>query len=385
MTRRPLPWFAACTALIMLAIPVTAQQPAPATANSISQLSAFDYPTRMNAARQLRRIPQEQAFPALTAAVSEHSDQFVRARALVLLSGFGPVGVSDVMQKAMSDRNDRLREVAYRWFELHPEPRLAPALLAALNTEQAEFVRPALVRAVAAVGTDPQVQRALIVEAGRGLDFFRSPVIDALGWHRAAYAAEAIAAISKLEGPLQDDAVLALGRIGGTTARSTLATFTDPPLELIPALQAALCFVDDACTVRLEVLRDTVRSRAANRETVRAAVRALGEVASAENPGAVAVLAELAGDGNPAIVGDVAVALATAAVRRPPVVIGWLLQAPGDVRARAITLLKEGFESLEEDFAEEQFYAAARTAYWAAPENSPARTLAATLIDTLEF
>jgi hypothetical protein len=47
--------------------------------------------------------------------------------------------------------------------------------------------------------------------------------------------------------------------------------------------------------------------------------------------------------------------------------------------------MQEGFESLEEDFAEEQFFAAARAAYWAAPEASPARTVAATLIDELEF
>ena len=69
-------------------------------------------------------------------------------------------------------------------------------------------------RALAALGSDPQVQRALIAEAGRGLDFFRSAVIEALGEHRAAYAVDAIAAVAKLDGPLQDDAVLALGRIG---------------------------------------------------------------------------------------------------------------------------------------------------------------------------
>jgi hypothetical protein len=47
--------------------------------------------------------------------------------------------------------------------------------------------------------------------------------------------------------------------------------------------------------------------------------------------------------------------------------------------------MHEGFESLEEDFAEEQFYAAARAAYWAAPETSEQRALTASLIDKLEF
>ena len=60
-------------------------------------------------------------------------------------------------------------------------------------------------------------------------------------------------------------------------------------------------------------------------------------------------------------------------------------RARTDVRARAIDLLHEGFDSLEEDFAEEQFFAVARAAYWKAPDGSPDRTVAATLIDKLEF
>ena len=91
---------------------------------------------------------------------------------------------------------------------------MAPILLAALQTEKAEFVRPAMVSALAALGDDMRVQRALLGEVGRGLDFFRGAVIDALGDRRAAYALDGIAAVAKLQGPLQDDAVLALGRIG---------------------------------------------------------------------------------------------------------------------------------------------------------------------------
>jgi hypothetical protein len=65
--------------------------------------------------------------------------------------------------------------------------------------------------------------------------------------------------------------------------------------------------------------------------------------------------------------------------------LDWLSMAPEAERESAITLLREGFERLEEDFAEEQFFAAARASYWAAPEGSDGRTLAATLIDRLEF
>jgi len=77
--------------------------------------------------------------------------------------------------------------------------------------------------------------------------------------------------------------------------------------------------------------------------------------------------------------------LATMALRRPQQMIAWLGKAAAEQRARAIELLHEGFDSLEEDFAEEQFYAAARAAYWAAPEGSDQRTLTASLIEKLEF
>jgi hypothetical protein len=82
---------------------------------------------------------------------------------------------------------------------------------------------------------------------------------------------------------------------------------------------------------------------------------------------------------------DLAVAVATAALRSPAFVIDWLAGAPEANKTRTMALLHEGFGSLEEDFAEEQFFVAARAAYWDAPEDSPRRPLAATLIDTLEF
>ena len=48
-------------------------------------------------------------------------------------------------------------------------------------------------------------------------------------------------------------------------------------------------------------------------------------------------------------------------------------------------MLKDGFDSLEEDFAEEQFFAAVRAGYWRATDGSAGRSLAATLIRRLEF
>ena len=74
------------------------------------------------------------------------------------------------------------------------------------------------------------------------------------------------------------------------------------------------------------------------------------------------------------------------ALRRPQETIAWLAKAPADRRARAIELLHEGFESLEEDFAEEQFFAAARARVLGRARGvGEPRTLTASLIDKLEF
>ena len=364
-------------------MPATAQDKAAGLAGSINALSSFDFATRMNAARTVRRFPAADAAPALAEAARAHPDQFVRYRALVLLIAFRDPGTPALIQTLLKDRNDRVREVVYRWYELNPDARSIPGLLAALESEQAEFVRPALIRALAAHGDNEAVRRALLIEAGRGLDFFRSAVIDTLGDHRATYAVKTIIPVIELDGPLQDDAILALGRIGDRSALPALAALTKVPLEAEPSLQAAQCLLGDRCDERIAWLTQTART--ATRTPVwKAAISSLGILASEGRPQAIDALFDLEGTVD-RLRGDIAVALGTMALRRPQETIAWLGKAPAERRARAIELLHEGFDSLEEDFAEEQFYATARAAYWAAPEQSDQRTLTAALIDKLEF
>jgi hypothetical protein len=50
-----------------------------------------------------------------------------------------------------------------------------------------------------------------------------------------------------------------------------------------------------------------------------------------------------------------------------------------------LALVKDGFELLEEDVAEEAFYASVRASYWKAADGSPVRASAAALIDGLDF
>ena len=61
-----------------------------------------------------------------------------------------------------------------------------------------------------------------------------------------------------------------------------------------------------------------------------------------------------------------------------------VLETQQDLGA-AIELLREAFDMLEEDFEEERFYVTVRRAYWAAAAGSPARKIADTLIQRLEF
>jgi HEAT repeat protein len=352
---------------------------------TIAQLGAFEYQARMDAARRLRRVPAPEAVPALVEAVRGHQDQFVRYRALVLVTGFNDRGTADLMRSLLGDRNDRVREVAYRWFARHPDPSMTQSLLGALRTEQAEFVRPALVSALAALGSDAQVQRALTSEAGRGLDFFRIAVIEALGERRAAYAADTILEVARLDGPLQDDAVLALARIGDRRATTIASPGSTARADTAAALYAAHCLLGQDCPGQVKALLDIAAAPRVAPQVVRAAMTALGAIAARPDAEATAAIVTFAQTASPGLRAEAAVALSVVALRVPAHMLSWLDAADDAVRAFAVEMLQTGFERLEEDFAEEQFFAAARAAYWAAGEGSPERTRVASLIDELDF
>ena len=116
------------------------------------------------------------------------------------------------METPMVSPNDRLREVAYAYFEKNPRPALAPKMLAALDKEEGEFVRPALVRALAAVPKDPKVAEVLIRDADA-----RRRLLPQHGDRGARRLqgrrrrARSSTEIAKIDGPLQDDAATALG------------------------------------------------------------------------------------------------------------------------------------------------------------------------------
>jgi HEAT repeat protein len=251
--------------LCVLCDVAAAQEPAAPQSVSPAQLQAaiaklgdLDYATRTTASRTVRRTASAQAVPALLQAVSEQADGYVRYRALVLLTGFNDPRAKDAMRESLVSPNDRLRTVAYSFFEHNADRAMAPQFLTALDKEQAEFVRPALVRALAALAAMPpgaeaadsiaRARQALVRDVGRGEDFFRGAVIEALGDYKASYALDALIAVAKLDGPLQDDAALALGKIGDKRALETLAAIQrTAPRATQPAIATAICLLDVNC------------------------------------------------------------------------------------------------------------------------------------------
>jgi hypothetical protein len=356
-------------------------------AAAIDQLVSFEFPVRMEAARVVRRTPAAQAVPALAAAAREHKDGYVRYRALVLLAGFGDASARPTMRQLLTDPNDRVRAVTYGWFEHDPSTDVMPALIAALDREQSEFVRPALTRALAALQQEPQARQALEPLIMRGEDYFRGSLIDALGDYRAAWARAAIAEVAQLDGPLQDDAILALGKIGDAASLPVLAAIQKTARrESQPSLAAATCLITRECTAHLDYLKKTLAFAASDGQyqtLLRSAAFALGTLARRGHPEALTVLLDAGEPARDPARAAIALAVGHAALRAPAVLLDTLERRATSDAAAAVLL--DAFDMLSEDFEEERFFVEIRKAYWAAPDGSARRRVAQALIDKLEF
>jgi HEAT repeat protein len=355
---------------------------------AIGKLGDLDYPTRMKAGRAIRRAPETVAVPALLQAAREHADGYIRFKALILLTGFGDPRTIDAMEEALDSPNDRLREVAYGYFEHEPAPRLAPRLLAALDKETGEFVRPSLVRALAALApSNPQIRDVLIRDAMRGQDYFRSSVIEALGDYRIAVALPRLVEIAKIEGPLQDDAVLAMGKLGDKAALAPLAELQRTGNQALqPSVAAAICLLGQNCSSHMGFLQKTLgfaEDFPGYQELIRSSAAGLGAIGAGGNADAVTMLLDVGVPSEDPLRAPVALALGQVALRNTATLLK-ALETRKD-REPAVSLVAEGFDMLEEDLEEERFFAAVRRTYWAAPDASLARALCEYLITKLDF
>ena len=230
-----------------------------------------------------------------------------------------------------------------------------------------------LVRALAAHGAmfdDPRIRQALLREVGRGEDYFRSAVIEALGDYKALYAYDALVEVAKLDGPLQDDAALALGKIGDKRALETLASLQQTaPRQSQPTIAAAICLLGVNCGSHQNYLIETLKFATGNPQPripgtsarrggrPRRSGRGRGARPGGRSP--VRDRHSFADDSTRA---PVSLALGTVALRNTPLMLSVLGKHPD--RDRAIDLVAEGFDMLEEDLDKETFFAAARRAYW---------------------
>ena len=367
--------------------PAASAQPASSLKAAIDNLGKFDDATRTAAAKTVRRAEPAQAVPALLDAAANHSDGYVRFKALVLVSGFNDPRAREVMAAALDEPNDRLRTVAYAYFEHNKERSMSARLLKKLETEDGEFVRPALTRALAAYGDETAVQTALTGLVLRGQDVYRGAVIEALGDYKGVYAFPTILAVAKQDGPLQEDAILSLGKLGDRRALETLQGLQKSASRVRqPAVAAAICLLGLNCDLHEKFVADTIKFAASQigyQDLLRASSRALAALAATGREEAAAALLDAGIPARDPARSPIALAFGTAALRDTPLVVK-LLGSRKDLRDGAL-LLRDAFDMLEEDYEEERFFATVRRSFWAAPEGSPDRKVADALIQALEF
>ncbi len=355
---------------------------------AIDQLGSFGLPARVEASRTVRRASPELAVPALTRAARQHRDSYVRYRALVLLAGFGDASAAGLMRDLIADPNDRLRTVAYAWFEHHKDPSVVPALVEALGREQSEFVRPALLRAVAAHADDPRARAAAAPLILNGQDDFRGALIAALGDYRASFALSAIADVARLDGPLQDDAVTALGEIGDPSVHALLTDLQrNGPRPVQPSVAAAMVLLGINVAPNEEFLQKSLTFAATSGQDpvlLRGAAHALAVLAVRNRAGALQALVRTGVSVKDPAREAIALALGLVALRNPALLLEVLEPEPD--RDAALDLLQEAFDMLSsEDYELERFYVEIRRVYWSSAEASPRRRLAEQLIRKLEF
>ena len=361
---------------------------------AIEQRGDFDYDVRLVASRALRRGDPDVVVPLLLDAMQRHEGSYVQFRAAVLCRGFESATGPAVFEEALDSPNDRVRAAAYEYFEQVPSLDVVPKLFDAMDTQTSEFVRPYLVRALAANDEDPAVPRRLVADIHRGQEYFRGAAIEALGDHGAGYAVDALIGIISADGPLRDDALLALGKIGDRRVLARLSEVqrvADPVLQ--PIVSATACLIEVDCEGQFQCIAGTLRYAAQaggedSQGAVRSAVTALSALATGGSRSALDVLFEVGATAPESARAPITIALGTVALRNAEIVRATLADTGESAEPASeakLLLLRDAFDILDEDFSEERFYTFIRRDYWAATEGLRARSVAEATIRMLEF
>ena len=167
-----------------------------------------------------------------------------------------------------------------------------------------------------------QTMEGLVMQ---GQAFFRSVVIEALGDYRGAYALKSLTEVAKIDGPLQDDAVLALGKIGDKSILPILAALQrTAPRESQPAsLPPSACSGSTARRIS-PIIADSLRFSIANlgfQELLASVSVGLAALAVAGREDAAAELIAQGGPTRDPVRAPLALALGTVALRNTPIIL----------------------------------------------------------------
>jgi hypothetical protein len=186
---------------------------------------------------------------------------------------------------------------------------------------------------------------------------------------------------------LQDDAALALGRIGDRRGLEVLAGLQgSAPRARQPAIAAGICLLGVNCESHERYLIETLRFADRNpgfQDLLRAAAAGLGALGVRDRASAVGALFEIGIPSRDPTRAPIALALGMVALRNTPLMLSILAKHPD--QPAALSLLAEGFDMLEEDLDKERFFAFVRRTYWDSAEGSASRALMETLIGRLDF
>ena len=112
--------------------------------------------------------------PALIRAVEGHKDQYVRFRALVLLTAFNDPRTADlihgIVEQSKRSRTDEFLSLSCTAASSNAEH---DSRVAQIAQRESRSLRPALVRALAAQNANPRVRKALLADLERGQDFLQ--------------------------------------------------------------------------------------------------------------------------------------------------------------------------------------------------------------------
>jgi HEAT repeat protein len=222
-------------------------------------------------------------------------------------------------------------------------------------------------------------------------------VIEALGDYEAAYAVDALIDIAAEDGPLRDDALIALGKIGdGRAVVSLAAARAEADESLQPLVSAAACLLDIDSESQFQYVADVLGYGAQetdgdSQELLRSAASGMAALAVAGNLDAIEVLFDIGVTAADQARAPIAISIGTVAFRNPAIVRRALVehgagaQDSSSVPERELMLLRDAFDLLDEDFAEERFYVLMREDYWTLPEGSGGQLVAEAAIRILEF